>query len=113
MKTKKRTIEKKGKEQKRRRRRRKKKKPLPDFNFLLPYSWAREVSDSFKKTGGGLERGWGWGGGGEVRRGEHVVPTCLTNIFNNILKTKQIPDSLHEAKIVILFKNGDPKDINK
>ena len=40
-----------------------------------------------------------------------VVLTYLTNIFNNILKTKQIPDSWHEAKIVILFKKGDPKDI--
>ena len=40
-----------------------------------------------------------------------MVLTYLTNIFNNILKTKQIPDSWHEAKIVILFKNGDPKDI--
>ena len=39
-----------------------------------------------------------------------IVPTYLTNIFNNILKTKQIPDSWHEA-IVILFKKGDPKDI--
>ena len=26
-------------------------------------------------------------------------------------RTKQIPDSWHEAKIVILFKKGDPKDI--
>ena len=40
-----------------------------------------------------------------------IVLTYLTNIFNNILKTKQIPDSWHEAKIVILFKKGDPKDI--
>ena len=40
-----------------------------------------------------------------------MVLTYLTNIFNNILKTKQIPDSWHEAKIVILFKKGDPKDI--
>ena len=37
--------------------------------------------------------------------------TYLTNIFNNILKTKQISDSWHEAKIVIQFKKGDPKDI--
>ena len=43
-------------------------------------------------------------------RGPFVL-TYLTNIFNNILKTKQIPDSWHEAKIVILFKKGDPKDI--
>ena len=28
-----------------------------------------------------------------------------------ILRTKQIPNSWHEAKIVILFKKGDPKDI--
>ena len=36
-----------------------------------------------------------------------IVITYLTNILNNILKTKQIPDN--EAKIVILFKKGDPK----
>ena len=107
MKTKKRTIEKKEKNRK------EKKKTLPDFNSLHPYSWAREVSDSFKKNWRGAGEGVEGGGGGEVRRGEQAVPTCLTNIFNTILKTKQIPDSLHEAKIVILFKNGDPKDINK
>ena len=47
-----------------------------------------------------------------IKLGVPVVLTYLTNIFNNILKTKQIPDSWHEAKIVILFKKGDPKDIN-
>ena len=41
--------------------------------------------------------------------GGPIVLTYLTNIFNNILKTKQIPDSWHEANI--LFKKGDPKDI--
>ena len=47
------------------------------------------------------------GGGGQI------FLTYLTNIFSNKLKTKQIPDSRHEAKIVpvILFKNGHPKDI--
>ena len=40
-----------------------------------------------------------------------LVLTYLTNIFNNRRKAKQIPDSWHEAKIVILFKKGDPKDI--
>ena len=40
-----------------------------------------------------------------------IVLTYLTNIHNSILKTKQIPDSWYEAKIVILFKKGDPKDI--
>ena len=39
-----------------------------------------------------------------IKLGGPVVLTYLTNIFNNILKTKQIPDSWHEAKIVILFK---------
>ena len=46
-----------------------------------------------------------------IKLGGPVVLTYLTNIFNNILKTKQIPDSWHEAKIAILFKKGDPKDI--
>ena len=46
-----------------------------------------------------------------IKLGGITVLTYLTNIFNNILKTKQIPDSWHEAKIVILFKKGDPKDV--
>ena len=46
-----------------------------------------------------------------IKLGGPMVLTYLPNIFNNILKTKQIPDSWHEAKIVILFKKGDPKDI--
>ena len=46
-----------------------------------------------------------------IKLGGSVVLTCLTNIFNNILKTKQVPDSWHEAKIVILFKKGDHTDI--
>ena len=46
-----------------------------------------------------------------IKLGGPMVLTYLTNIFNNILKTKQIPDSWHEAKIVILFKKGDPKYI--
>ena len=46
-----------------------------------------------------------------IKSGEPVVLTYLTNIFNNILKTKQIPDSWQEAKTVILLKRRDPKDI--
>ena len=46
-----------------------------------------------------------------IKLGGPIVLTYLTNIFNNILKTKQIPDSWYEAKIVILFKKGGPKDI--
>ena len=41
----------------------------------------------------------------------HIVLTDLTNIFYNTLKTKQIPDSWHKAKTVILFIKGDLKDI--
>ena len=53
--------------------------------------------------------GWGWGRCGE---GEGEVLTYLTNIFNNIVKPKQIPGSLHEAKIIILFKKKrGPKHI--
>ena len=44
------------------------------------------------------------GGGGSVL-------AFLTNILDNIWKTKQIPDSWYEAKIVILFKKWDPRDI--
>ena len=33
-----------------------------------------------------------------IKLGGPIVFTYLTNIFNNILKTKQIPDSWHEAK---------------
>ena len=44
-----------------------------------------------------------------IKLGRQIVLTYLTNIFNNIPKTKQTPDSRHEAKIVSLFKQGDPK----
>ena len=46
-----------------------------------------------------------------IKLGGPIVLTCLTNTFKNIPKTKQIPDSWHEAKIVILFKKGDHIDI--
>ena len=48
-----------------------------------------------------------WGAG----RGGGGVLTYPTNIFSKILKTKQIPDCWHGAKIVILFKKRDTKDI--
>ena len=35
----------------------------------------------------------------------------MTKAFNEILKTKNIPDCWKEAKIIILFKKGDSKDI--
>ena len=59
--------------------------------------------------GGAVAAGGGGGTGGD--EGGQTVLTYLTNMFNNIQKTKQIPYSWHEAKIVILFKKGDPKDI--
>ena len=42
-----------------------------------------------------------------IKLGGPIVLNYLTNIFNNIPKTKQIPDSWHEVKLVILFKKGD------
>ena len=46
-----------------------------------------------------------------IKLGVQIVLTYLTSIFNNIFDIKQIPDCWHEAKIVNLFKKGDPKDI--
>ena len=46
-----------------------------------------------------------------IKLGGPVVLTYPTNIFSNTLKTKQIPESWHEAKIIILLKKGDPEDI--
>ena len=48
---------------------------------------------------------------GAIKLVGQMVFIYLTNIFNNILKIKQIPDSWYEAKILILFKKEDPKDI--
>ena len=42
--------------------------------------------------------------------GEQIIK-CLTECFNNILETKKIPPSWNEAKIIILYKKGDPDDI--
>ena len=47
----------------------------------------------------------------DIKLGAQIVPTYLTNIDNFIPKTKQIPDSWHEAKIVIVLKKGDLEDI--
>ena len=48
-----------------------------------------------------------------IKLGGQIVLTYRTNSFNNnnILKTKQILDSWHEAKLVILPKMGDPQGI--
>ena len=44
-----------------------------------------------------------------IKLGGQIVFTYLTNIFNSVLKTKQIPDSWYEAKIVIMSKKGIPR----
>ena len=49
--------------------------------------------------------GEGGGGGG----GERIVFTYQTNVFNDILQPKQIPDSWHEAKVLIPFKRAIPR----
>ena len=41
---------KKEKKKEKRKENKTKKQPLPDFNSLHPYSWAREVTDSLTKT---------------------------------------------------------------
>ena len=44
-----------------------------------------------------------------ITLGGQTVLAYRTNIFDNILKTKQIPDSCHEAKMVILYKKETPQ----
>ena len=44
-----------------------------------------------------------------IKLGAQRVLTYLTNIFNNILKTKQMPDSWHEAKYSFCLKRKTPK----
>jgi len=46
-----------------------------------------------------------------IRIGGTPVTEFLTKIFNKIMTTKQIPKEWKEAKMIIIFKKGDPKDI--
>ena len=46
-----------------------------------------------------------------IRLGGSEVLKQITTIFNNILLTQKIPPEWKEAKIIILFKKGDRKDI--
>ena len=46
-----------------------------------------------------------------IKLGQPIALTYLTNIFSNILKAKQIAVSWHEAKVIILCKKRDPRDI--
>ena len=39
------------------------------------------------------------------------VITYMTKVYNDILRNKEIPNCWKEAKIIILYKKGDPKDI--
>ena len=43
--------------------------------------------------------------------GGEATITYLTKVYNEILQTKEVPPSWNEAKIIILFKKGDPGDI--
>ena len=43
--------------------------------------------------------------------GGEQITKGLTKCFNKILETKTIPPSWNEAKIIILYKKGDPDDI--
>ena len=46
-----------------------------------------------------------------IRLGGYEALKQITTIFNNILRTQKIPHEWKEAKIIILFKKGDRKDI--
>ena len=46
-----------------------------------------------------------------IRLGGSEALKQVTAIFNNILLTQKIPHEWKEAKIIILFKKGDRKDI--
>ena len=60
--------------------------------------------------------------------GLYLIPKCLqqiniycsiinskylTKTFNKILTTTQIPSTWDEAKVIIIYKKGDPGDIKK
>ena len=45
--------------------------------------------------------------------GGEPVLKYLTKTFNEILTTTQIPPSWDEAKVIIIYKKGDPGDIKK
>jgi len=44
---------------------------------------------------------------------ENVLAPILTELFNLILNTKEIPDQWNEVEIISLLKNGDRKQIKK
>ena len=46
-----------------------------------------------------------------LKLGGSELTKYLTRAFNEILRSKEIPDTWQEAKIIILFKKGDPKEI--
>ena len=86
-------------------------KSSPDTEEIPEFTEEEEVERAIKRMKRHKAQGVDGITSDIIKLGEPMVPTYLTNIFNNILKTKQIPDSWHEAKIVILFKKGHPKDI--
>ena len=45
--------------------------------------------------------------------GGEPVLKYLTKTFNGFLTTTQIPPSLDETKVIIIYKKGDPGDIKK
>ena len=48
-----------------------------------------------------------------IKLGGLIVLTYLTKIFNNILKTKQIPDSWHELKELWTKTNQENKQVSE
>ena len=64
---------------------------IPDFT--------EEVESAIKRMKRYKAHGMDWITSDVIKLGRQIVFTYLTNIFN-IPKTKQIPDSWHEAKVV-------------
>ena len=74
------------------------KKAIERIKDTKPMEWLE-----FKVKLWNWDRGSGGGGGTNC-------PELPNKHFQYILKPKQIPDSWHEGKLVILFRKGDPKD---
>ena len=84
-------------------------KSSPDTEEMLEFTEEEEVEKATKRTKINKTHGMDGITSDNIKT---EVTNCshLSNIFINMLKIKQIPDRGHEAKIVILYKKGGPKD---
>ncbi|KAI8425563.1 hypothetical protein MSG28_011388 [Choristoneura fumiferana] len=47
-----------------------------------------------------------------IKIGQKILIDPITTLFNKILETQKIPKSWGESQIILLYKKGDPSDIN-